>query len=105
MSLDSINLSIDHYKRLDTMKKANDIHIRKATHSGRPYAAQEGMNHLSSSEGMKGLGLWNATNGSFRECYNRILPSDAMLAAGAFNGRKQDSYSIPRDALGNYLIH
>ncbi|KAF5377311.1 hypothetical protein D9615_006350 [Tricholomella constricta] len=88
----------NHRKRVNTAHVLNEISIRKVTHAGRPFAAMTAREHRATSDDTKALGNWSQ-NGSFRKCYDTALPTDAMLAAASFNGRRQDSYFIPRDQL------
>ncbi|KAG6862889.1 hypothetical protein C0993_001063, partial [Termitomyces sp. T159_Od127] len=79
------------------MYTRNGINIRKVTHAGRPFAATSAREHGATVEGTKALGNWS--QGTLRNCYDRMLPIDAMLAAASFNGKRQDSYFLARDAL------
>ena len=81
------------------MKVANEIFCQKVTHCGRVRAAEDGIENGATVDGVKALGLWSQP-GSFRACYNRSLPTDAMLAMAYFNGEEQNSYFVARDILG-----
>lgn len=96
---------IGHRKRVNLMHIRNKILIKKVTHAGRPFAAMAARQHRATADDTKALGNWSQ-GGSFRDCYDRSLPVDAMLAAASFNAKKQDSYFIPRDVLSkpNYVF-
>ncbi|KAL6300579.1 hypothetical protein BKA93DRAFT_829024 [Sparassis latifolia] len=87
-----------HRDRLRGIHKENEISITKVTHASRSYAAQTARAHGATVSGTKALGGWNE-NGSFRQCYERTFPVDALLGAAMFNGRKPETYCLPRDAL------
>jgi hypothetical protein len=76
--------------------------ISKSTHAGRPFAAMTAREHRATQDDTRTLGNWS-TPGSFGKCYDRTLPTDAMVAAASFNGRKQESYFVARDVLGKRL--
>lgn len=96
--------STDHRDRVRHLHKENDISISKVTHAGRVYAAQTARSHGASESGTKALGGWNDSEGSFRQCYQRQLPVDALLGVAMFNGNKPESYSLPRGELGKLLL-
>jgi hypothetical protein len=73
--------------------------LSKATHATRSFTAQTARQNGASVDGTKALGGWNE-NGSFRPCYDRALPLDALLGAATFNARKPESYFLPRNVLG-----
>lgn len=79
------------------------IDINKITHAGRSYTAIHAREHGASSDGTKALGNWNTE--AYWKCYDRVLPSDAMVAAASFNGAKKESYFVPRDVLGQQFHH
>jgi len=83
------------------MKSANNILCLKVTHCGRVRAAEDGVENGSTTEGIKAVGGWSQP-GSFRACYDRKLPIDGLLATAGFNGKKQESYFLPRDNLGKH---
>jgi hypothetical protein len=89
----------DHRKRVNLMHVRNDIIISKSTHAGRPFAAMTAREHRATQDDTRTLGNWS-TPGSFGKCYDRTLPTDAMVAAASFNGRKQESYFVARDVPG-----
>jgi hypothetical protein len=77
----------------------NNVSITKSTHAGRPFAAQTARAHGASVDGTKALGGWSES-GSFRPCYDRAFPADALLGAAMFNAQKTEDYCLPREALG-----
>ncbi|KAF5324667.1 hypothetical protein D9611_004415 [Ephemerocybe angulata] len=87
-----------HRKRVNHFKAQFDIFCEKVTHSGRVRAANVAIQNGATVDGTKSLGNWSQS-GSFRACYNRVLPTDAMLALAGFNGERKDSYYIARDEL------
>jgi hypothetical protein len=89
----------DHHTRVKLIHIKNDICITKVTHAGRCYAAQNARAHGASITGTKALGGWNES-GSFRNCYDRAFPVDALLGAAAFNARRPEQYCLPRSSLG-----
>lgn len=84
------------------MHLRNQVSITKSTHAGRPFAAQTARAHGASVSGTKALGGWS-DSGSFRPCYDRAFPADALLGAAMFNSHRPDTYCLPRDALGGCL--
>ena len=80
------------------MHKENNIEITKATHAGRTYGAMNSRAHGATVGGTKALGGWNES-GSFRNCYDRAFPVDALLGAASFNARRPEEYYRPRDDL------
>lgn len=93
-----------HHDRVSLIHVRNKISITKATHAGRPFAAQTARAHGASVDGTKALGGWSE-QGSFRPCYDRAFPTDALLGAGMFNAREPGAYFLPRDALGELPSH
>ena len=75
----------DYRKRVNLMHTQNDIMISKSTHAGRPFAAMNAWEHRATQDDTRTLGNWS-TPGSFGKCYDRTLPTDAMVAAASFNG-------------------
>lgn len=85
------------------MKKDTNIEIVKVTHAGRPYTVKVARDGGASVAGAMALGLWmQSSGGSFRPCYDRALPVDALLGAAGFNAQNQNSYLVARDVLGEY---
>lgn len=103
MSVSSFGAAPAHYEIVKKIHEACDVDISKVTHAGRPFAAQTSRSHGASVSGTKALGGWNES-GSFRGCYDRTFPLDALLGAGTFNGRKPEQYSLPRGELGKSLL-
>ena len=96
------HFAADHRKRINLMHARNNIMISKSTHAGRPYAAIAAREHRATQDDTRTLGNWS-TPGSFGKCYDYTLPTDAMVAAASFNGRKQKSYFVARDVLGEWM--
>ena len=90
---------LGHRDRVNLMHGKNNIFISKVTHAARPFAAQTARAHGATVSGTKALGGWN-DSGSYRSCYDRAFPVDALLGAGMFNARKPEEYFLARDALG-----
>jgi hypothetical protein len=89
----------DHLKRVSIMHKENDIEITKSTHAGRCYGAMNSRAHGATVAGTKALGGWSE-GGSFRRCYDRAFPVDALLGAASFNADKPEEYLLAREVLG-----
>ena len=81
------------------MHMRNKIEISKVTHAGRGFTATNARQHRASANDTKALGRWS-TGDSYSACYDRALPTSAMLAAAMFNAEKPESYSLARDFLG-----
>jgi hypothetical protein len=93
------SLYIDHRERVSDIHAAVGISLSKVTHATRSYTAQTARAHGASVDGTKALGGWSE-DGSFRPCYDRALPLDALLGAAMFNARKPETYCLPRGMLG-----
>jgi hypothetical protein len=89
----------DHRERVNTIHAAVGVSLSKVTHATRSYTAQTARVHGASVDGTKALGGWSE-DGSFRPCYDRALPLDALLGAAMFNARKPETYCLPRGMLG-----
>ena len=88
------------FKQINKMKKDANIHIKKSTHGGRPFAVEQAAKWGAPMESRMALGGWmNTSTGSFKPCYDRALPTDAMLGAAGYNAQKQSSYFLSRDVL------
>jgi len=74
----------DHHKRISVIHKENNVEITKSTHAGRSYGAMNSRAHGATVGGTKALRGWNES-GSFRNCYDRAFPVDALLGAASFN--------------------
>ncbi|KAF8066900.1 hypothetical protein FPV67DRAFT_1768709 [Lyophyllum atratum] len=59
---------------------------------------QSTLEHRASVDGAKALGGWSKSD-SFKPCYDRTLPVDAMLRAAMLNGRKPETYFLARRCL------
>lgn len=94
----------DHRKSINKMKANTGIQIKKSTHGGRPYAVGAAGKFGASVDGRMALGGWNDQRGSFRPCYDRDLPVDALLGAAGFNANDQLTFFIARDVLGKSPI-
>ncbi|KAF5367837.1 hypothetical protein D9615_010577 [Tricholomella constricta] len=88
----------NHRDRVNLLHAKNNVHISKVTHGGRTSSARIARENGASSDGTKALGGWSES-GSFRRCYDRTLPVDALLGAAMFNGRKPETYFVPRACL------
>ncbi|KAJ7048605.1 hypothetical protein C8F01DRAFT_1266940 [Mycena amicta] len=60
------------------------------------YDANNTWEHGASAAEVKALGGWNE-NGSYRACYDRAFPLEAMLAAAMFNSKEPQSHFLARD--------
>lgn len=95
---------VDHQDRVHKMKEETGIDVVKVTHIGRPYTAKVSWEAGASKDGTMDLGLWmSPSGGSFRPCYDRALPLDALLGAAGFNGQKQETYFVAREILSMYF--
>lgn len=88
----------DHRERVNNIHKAVGISLSKVTHATRSYTAITARGHGASVDGTKALGGWS-DSGSFRPCYDRALPVDALLGAATFDAQKPETYGLPRNAL------
>jgi hypothetical protein len=85
------------------MHLRNNIAISKVTHAGRGFTANNARQHRASANDTKALGRWS-TGDSYSACYDRALPTSAMLAAAMFNAEKPESYSLAREYLGDFSL-
>ncbi|TFY74110.1 hypothetical protein EWM64_g9902, partial [Hericium alpestre] len=88
----------NHYSRIKKIHQANVISLMKVTHASRHFGAQNARNHGASMNSVKALGRWS-DSGSYRACYDRTFPLDALLASAMFNGCDPSSYFLARDTL------
>ncbi|KAF5385999.1 hypothetical protein D9615_002501 [Tricholomella constricta] len=88
----------NHNRRVNIIKKQNNIEISKVTHTGRSFFVLYTRERGSAKEDTRHGGGWTATS-SYDKSYDRVLPVAAMLAASGFNGKKQDSYFVARGQL------
>lgn len=89
----------NHRSRIKRLHERNNISISKVTHATRYFFAQAARTNGASESGTKALGGWNEGSGSFRQCYERTFPIDALLAAGMFPAKKPENYALPRNEL------
>ncbi|CAK5262885.1 unnamed protein product [Mycena citricolor] len=87
-----------HHGRVVAMHQANDISITKVTHGARPFAAQTARAHGATVSDTKAMGGWN-DNGSFKNCYDRKFPVEALLGAANFKSSRPEAYHVARDTL------
>ena len=80
------------------MKKQTNLEFKKVTHAGRPWAVEQAALFGAPKESRAALGGWQQGD-SMPACYDRALPTDAMLGAAGFNARKQTTFFIARDVL------
>ncbi|THH20826.1 hypothetical protein EW146_g575, partial [Bondarzewia mesenterica] len=88
----------NHRQRINNIHLKNNISLTKAMHATRNYGAQNTRANGASVDGTKAMGGWS-DQGSYRRCYDRSFPTDALLASAMFNARQPSSYSLPRDVL------
>lgn len=93
----------DHRERVNTIHEAVGVSLSKVTHATRSYTAITARGHGASVDGTKALGGWSEA-GCFRPCYDRALPVDALLGAATFDAQKPETYSLPRNALGEWCL-
>lgn len=100
--MSSLLLYSDHRDRVNLIYLRNNIAISKVTHAGRAYSARTAREYGASVDGAKALGGWSDT-GSFKACYDRALPLDALLGAAMFDATKPEGHFIPREFIRMYL--
>lgn len=83
------------------MFESNNIVDDHTTHAGRGFTAENARNHGASMHGTKALGGWHES-GSFRSCYDRTKPLDALLGAAGSNARKPEAYFVGRSLLREF---
>lgn len=91
--------TLAHHALVKKAHVANHIDISKVTHAGRVFSASSTRAHGASVSGTKALGGWSES-GSFRGCYDRAFPLDALLGAATFNARNPATYFMAREHLG-----
>jgi len=89
----------NHRERIRLMHKKNNISISKVTHAGRGFSVINARAHRASADDARTLGRWS-TGEPYAACYDRSLPTGAMLAAAMFNAEKPETYCLPRGHLG-----
>lgn len=77
------------------------MNISKVTHAGREFSVKTAREYGASVDGAKALGGWS-DSGSFRPCYDRALPVDALLGAAMFDAGRPESHFLPREFLGEF---
>ena len=75
------------------MHVRNNIAISKVTHAGRGFTATNARQHRASANDTKALGRWS-TGDSYSACYDRALPTSAMLAAAMFKKNQKATVSL-----------
>jgi hypothetical protein len=60
--------------------------------------------HGASVADAKHLGNWRDGD-AYRQAYDRLLPTEALLGAAMFNARRPETHCLARDFLGTFLIH
>ncbi|KAK7043502.1 hypothetical protein R3P38DRAFT_3259576 [Favolaschia claudopus] len=88
----------NHRDRVKSLHEKNNVAISKVTHAGRGYTAKTARENGASSAEVKALGGWS-DSGSYRACYDRALPLQAMLAAAMFDSQHPESHFLARDSL------
>ena len=94
-----ISTCADHYARIRSLHEAKGVALSKATHAGRSYTAKTAREWSASCESTKALGNWSSS-GSYRACYDRQVPIDALLGAAMFNAQKPEDHFLEREQLG-----
>ncbi|KAF7330285.1 hypothetical protein MVEN_02466400 [Mycena venus] len=87
-----------HRNAVKTIYQKHNVNISKVTHAGRGYTAKSARENGASSTEVKALGCWSDT-GSFRPCYDRALPVEALLASAGFDGKRPESHFLARGEL------
>ncbi|KAK7024129.1 hypothetical protein R3P38DRAFT_3270510 [Favolaschia claudopus] len=88
----------NHRDRVKNLHAKNNVAISKVTHAGRGYTAKTARENGASSAEVKALGGWS-DSGSYRACYDRALPLQAMLAAAMFDSQHPETHFLARDSL------
>ncbi|KAK7048472.1 hypothetical protein R3P38DRAFT_2687704 [Favolaschia claudopus] len=88
----------NHRDRVKNLHEKNNVTISKVTHAGRGYTAKTARENGASSDEVKALGGWS-DSGSYRACYDRALPLQAMLAAAMFDSQHPETHFLARDSL------
>ncbi|VDC06782.1 unnamed protein product [Peniophora sp. CBMAI 1063] len=87
-----------HNRRIHKMHGENNISLTKVTHAPRPTGVKIARENGASSDGTKALGGWHSGD-SYNNCYDHTLPLDALLGISGQNGRKPETYHLPRANL------
>lgn len=88
----------NHRKRVNLIYEKNRINISKVTHAGREFSVKTAREYGATVDGAKALGGWS-DSGSFKPCYDRALPVDALLGAAMFDAARPESHFLPREFL------
>jgi hypothetical protein len=101
-----LHCCVDHRERRNLSKKKNGHTYTKSTHASRSYAARTARQYGADSSDTQALGHWKGGRDStvYKECYDNVLPMNAMLANAMFSGTRHDLYDLPRDKLGAYFF-
>lgn len=101
MSDSALTCFVDHHKRIKIIHAKNDIHITKATHAGRSYAAKQAREFGASVDAVKALGNWSDSD-TYRACYDRALAKEALFGAACFDAKRPESHCLARASLGQF---
>jgi hypothetical protein len=93
---------LDHRKRVNLIYDKNGVNISKVTHAGREFSVKTAREYGATVDGTKALGGWS-DSGSFKPCYYRALPVDALLGAAMFDATRPESHFLAREFLGKYF--
>ncbi|KAK6974833.1 hypothetical protein R3P38DRAFT_3479541 [Favolaschia claudopus] len=88
----------NHRKRVNLIYAKNGVNISKVTHAGREYSVKTAREYGATVHGAKALGGWSES-GSFRPCYDRALPLDALLGAAMFDAARPETHFLAREYL------
>jgi hypothetical protein len=94
---------LDHRKRVNLIYERNGVNISKVTHAGREFSVKTAREYGASVDGAKVFGGWS-DSGSFKPCYDRALPVDALLGAAMFNAMRPESHFLAREFLGKSFV-
>ncbi|KAF7372566.1 hypothetical protein MVEN_00119200 [Mycena venus] len=88
----------NHRKRVNLIYEKNGVNISKVTHAGREFSVKTAREYEATIDGAKVLGSWS-DSGSFKPCYNRALPVDALLGVAMFDGARPEAHFLAREFL------
>ncbi|KAK7028398.1 hypothetical protein R3P38DRAFT_923774 [Favolaschia claudopus] len=88
----------NHRKRVNLIYENNGVNISKVTHAGREYSVKTAREYGATVDGAKALGGWSES-GSFRPCYDRALPLDALLGVAMFDAMRPETHFLAREFL------
>ena len=86
------------------MQSANDVQVKAVTHATRSYAATAMRQNRAASADVKAQGGWSSGDGSYRACYDRALPIEALLGAANFTANRPGDYRLARENLSKFLL-